>query len=214
MPLHHVIHHGPDTQIYIWKITEPEDELRDTVSLNPRNQARIAGMKSQPHRRGFLSVRRLLQHVGYTDFDLHYDPSGKPHLADGRHISITHSHEFAAIALSGSNIGIDLEMCRDKAAVIAHRFLHETEIRMLDPDDPQYIPRITVLWGIKEVIFKIRNEPGISFKDHVRAEPFEMTDGQTTAYLEMDGLHGVFRIFFESVDHYILVYALDANPDP
>jgi hypothetical protein len=30
-------------------------------------------MKSEMHQRGFLSVRKLLQTAGYTDFDLYYD---------------------------------------------------------------------------------------------------------------------------------------------
>jgi hypothetical protein len=45
-------------------------------------------MKSELHQR-FLSVRKLLQEASYNDFDLSYDELGKPHLKDGKHISIT-----------------------------------------------------------------------------------------------------------------------------
>lgn len=209
MPLHQTITANPTTQIFVWKITESYDALFSEVKLNERNQARLQNMKSEMHRRGFLSVRKLLEYNGYTDFDLYYDETGKPHLHDGRHISISHSHEFSAIIISDKIAGIDLELCREKAAVIAHRFLHEEEINSLDPESPDYIQKITVLWGIKEVIFKIRNEIGISFKDHVRAEPFQMEDQQTMAHLEMGAVHIAFPIHFETIDSFILVYAFE-----
>ena len=57
-------------------------------------------MKSDLHQRGFLSVRHLLKEVGYSDADLIYDEFGKPHLKDGKHISITHSFTFSAIIIS------------------------------------------------------------------------------------------------------------------
>lgn len=211
MPLHRVICHNETTKIYLWKITESYDQLFSEVALNEKNQLRLHNMKSEMHRRGFLSVRKLLEYNGYTDFDLYYDETGKPHLHDGRHISISHSHEFSAIIISDKVTGIDLELCRDKAAVIAHRFLHEEEINALDQHSVDYIPKITVLWGIKEVIFKIRNEIGISFKDHVRAESFELPDKQTTAFLEMGHTNLSFRVYFENIGNFMLVYAFETD---
>jgi len=210
MPLHQVITVNHKTQILLWKITESYDELMAQVQLKDKSAKRLEGMKSEMHRRGFLSVRKLLAQIGYTDFDLHYDATGKPHLQNGTHISITHSHEFSAIIVSDQIVGIDLELCREKAAVIAHKFVHETESEFMDPADPEYIQKLTVLWGAKEVIFKIRNEIGISFKDHVRAEPFALRDKQTLAHLEMDGVHKTFRVYFETVENFVLVFAFEA----
>lgn len=210
MPLYQVIQVNPTTKILLWKITEPYDQLVSQVALKEKSAKRLEGMKSELHRRGFLSVRKLLAQIGYTDFDLHYDTTGKPHLQDGTHISISHSHEFSAIIVSNKIAGIDLELCREKAAVIAHKFVHESESKFMDPADPQYIQKLTVLWGVKEVIFKIRNEIGISFKDHVRAESFEIQDKQTIAHLDMDGLHKSFQVYFETVENFVLVYAFEA----
>jgi 4'-phosphopantetheinyl transferase len=207
MPLHQVITVNPTTKILLWKITESYDELMASVSLKEKSAKRLEGMKSESHRRGFLSVRKLLAEIGQSDFDLHYDATGKPYFEDGTHISISHSHEFSAIIISDKIVGIDLELCRAKAAVIAHKFLHDGEEGYLDKSAPDYIEKLTVLWGIKEVIFKIRNEIGISFKDHVRAEPFQIQDKKTTAYLEMDEINLAFPIYFEAVENFILVYA-------
>ena len=122
MPLHKTIIYNPTTQILLWKITEPLSELSAEVTLNPKNQERFNGMKSELHQRAFLSVRKLLQLKGFADFDLEYDQYGKPHLKDGKYISISHSHEFATIIISDEITGIDIEMQRDKIVKIAPKF--------------------------------------------------------------------------------------------
>ena len=38
------------------------------------------------------------------------------------------------------------------------------------------IVKATVIWGIKECIFKIKSEPGISFANHIFENHFEFTD--------------------------------------
>ena len=91
MPLYKTIIPNSQTTVKIWKITESYEVLMEKVSLKPVALERVLGMKSELHQRGFLSVRHLLQEFGYTDADLFYDENGKPHLKDGKQISITHS---------------------------------------------------------------------------------------------------------------------------
>ena len=208
MPLHQIIHHNETTQIYIWKITESLDQLTSEVTLHEKSQLRVKSMKSELHRRGFLSVRKLLEHCGYTDFDLYYDQFGKPNLHDGRQISITHSHEFSAIVLSDSDMGIDLEKRREKIKIIANKFTAPTEELYLDTKSADYISKLTVIWGAKESIFKIRNEIGISFKDHVAILPFEISDGKATAILTFNEVETNFKIYFQEIENFMLVYAV------
>lgn len=209
MPLHHIIHHSDSIQIYIWKITESEQQLLAEVTLNEKNQLRLQNMKSEMHRRGFLSVRKLLEYNGYTDFDLYYDETGKPHLHDGKHISITHSHEFSAIVLSDTNIGIDMEMQREKIRIIADKFTAPLEENYLDREDDDYIPKLTVIWGTKEAIFKIRNEIGISFKDHIALVPFEISDGKARAVLSFNQTTADFSVYFEQIENFTIVYVVE-----
>ena len=95
MPLHKIIHINETTTAYFWYIAEDVTSLFRAVSLKDTSLFRLEGMKSEEHQRGFLAVRMLLQHLDYTDYDLTYDEAGKPHLSDGKHISISHSHEFS-----------------------------------------------------------------------------------------------------------------------
>ena len=210
MPLYKIINVSSTTQISIWKITETFEELRLQVSLKPKTEKRLNGMKSEMHQLAFLSVRMLLQQAGYTDFDLHYDEFGKPYFLDGKYVSITHSHQFAAIIISDETVGIDIELQREKIIRIADKFVNETELKRLKSLDAQdYIKKLTVKWGAKEAIFKIRNEKGISFKDHIQVKPFEIGEKATIAILEMGNLKQEFSIYFEEFEGFTLVYAFE-----
>lgn len=211
MPLFKKIQFNAVTTIYVWKITEPLEQLFEEVSLNPKCQSRIEGMKSELHQRGFLSVRKLLIEAGYTDFDLYYDEFGKPHLQDGKHISITHSYQFSSIIISDETVGIDIELQREKIIRIADKFC-DTEFQYLDREKTtEYIKKLTVIWGAKEAIFKIRNEKGISFKDHIAVNEFDLNQTLAIANLHFGGLHKEFNIYFEEMEGFTLVYALEVS---
>ena len=213
MPLYKTIHHNSNTQILIWNITESFEQLNQEVQLNEKSQLRLNGMKSEMHQRAFLSVRKLLALAGYSDFDLEYDEFGKPHLINKKHISITHSHHFSAIIVSNEAVGIDIEMQRDIILKIAHKFVNDEELERLQKTDlNDYIKKLTVKWGAKEAIFKIRNEKGISFKDHIQVAPFELNQTQTIADLNFNGAEQKFNIHFSELDtNFTLVYAFENN---
>ena len=213
MPLYKTIHHNSNTQILIWDITESFEQLNQQVQLNQKNQLRLNGMKSEIHQRAFLSIRKLLALAGYSDFDLEYDVFGKPHLVDGRYISITHSHHFSAIIVSNEPVGIDIEMQRNIILKIAHKFVNDDELNRLQKTDlAEYIKKLTVKWGAKEAIFKIKNEKGISFKDHIQVTPFELNETSSSANLSYRGLDEKFTIHFSELDtNFTLVYAFENN---
>ena len=114
MPLYKSISVNSQTTVKIWKIEESYSDLLQPLNLKPQSLERVLGMKSELHQRGFLSVRHLLHEFGYTDQDLFYDDNGKPHLKDGKHISITHSFTFSGVIVSDKEVGIDIEKQREK----------------------------------------------------------------------------------------------------
>jgi 4'-phosphopantetheinyl transferase len=210
MPLYKTINHNSSTKILVWKISESFEMLKNEVKLNNKSQIRLNGMKSEMHQRGFLSIRKLLQKTGYSDFDLFYDVFGKPHLTDGKHISISHSYEFSTIIISDHKVGVDIEKQREKIVLIAEKFVNEKELHRLKSQNNQdYIQKLTVKWGAKEAIFKIRNEEGISFKDNIWVNKFEIEDKKTTAILDINNTKQEFFIYFEEIENFTLVYAFE-----
>jgi 4'-phosphopantetheinyl transferase len=205
MPVFKTIKPNLTTQILVWEITESFDALFGAVTLNPRSQLRLQSMKSEMHQKGFLSVRKLLQVVGYSDLDLYYDASGKPHLADDKHISISHSHGFSAIIISDQEVGIDLEILKEKVLRIAPKFMDVSHLQNLSHKDQ--IKKATIIWGIKEAIFKIKNQKGISFQDHIFESEFDLLDQKTVAQLRFNTQIEDFEIHFQEIKGYILVWA-------
>jgi phosphopantetheinyl transferase len=203
MPLYKEVIINDITKLYLWKITEDLDWFIDVVDLNISSQKRINSMKSESHQKGFLAVRMLLQHLGYNDFDLEYDAKGKPYLKDDKYISISHSHEFSAIAVSTHSIGIDLELVKEKILKIASRFMDVSHLENLS--DTEKIQKATVIWGIKESIFKIKSLEGISFLNHIFENKFNLEDKITKAQLRFNAEIENYNVVFNFVEDYIYV---------
>jgi len=207
MPLYKSLAINAVTQLYVWKITESLAELAAGVYLKDVCQFRVNNMKSQQHRKGFLSVRMLMQHAGYTDFDLYYDNDGKPHLKDGKQISITHSYGFSAIIISSESIGIDMELRREKIIKIADKFL-DREFGYLDNNATDYVNKLTVLWGIKEAVYKMLSQNGLSFKDNIYVPAFIMTDSVINAMVNFKDVKNIYSCHFQEIEDFTLVYCL------
>ena len=45
------------------------------------------------------------------------------------------------------------------------------------------IAKATVVWGVKESVFKLKNEKGISFPNHISESPFQLEDKKGKAHL-------------------------------
>ncbi|MBC7641492.1 MAG: 4'-phosphopantetheinyl transferase superfamily protein [Flavobacterium sp.] len=213
MPLFKIINHDLETKILVWKISETLDELLFETRLNENSKIRLQKMKSNLHQRAYLSIRKMLEIAGYSDFDMYYDNSGKPHLkpknchTEHVEVSISHSHEFATLIISKKPVGIDIEMLKEKTLKIAQRFMDVLHLENLS--NTEIIKKATVIWGIKETVFKIKNEKGISFPDHIFEEQFQLCDNKTTAQLRYNNKIENFNIFFQEIEGYVLVYGFE-----
>ncbi|WP_047247154.1 4'-phosphopantetheinyl transferase family protein [Maribacter thermophilus] len=208
MPVYKTITVNKDTSIAIWKVEETEEFLSKGIRLCKKCQIRYDGMKSEMHRRAFLSIRHLLALYGYVDHDLFYDEVGKPHLRDGNFISITHSHNFTAIIISKrEEVGIDIEMQREKILRIAHKFTPFEEYKSL-ANVEAVIRKLTIVWGAKESLYKIYGQQGISFLHHIIVADFSFADGKTTAEILYKGDHTDYTVNFMEFENFTCVYAI------
>jgi phosphopantetheinyl transferase len=224
MPLYKEIIINEHTSAYFWKITEDISWFYEKALLNEKSLSRLQTMQSVAHQKGFLAVRMLLQQINLTDFDLFYDAFGKPHLkvesqmsnvkcqeintinSEQKHISISHSHEFSCICISNKPVGIDIEKCKEKTLKISSRYMNISHIENLTI--PDKIKKATVIWGIKESIFKLKNEKGISFPKHIFEGPFKLKDKEGTAQLIFNNKTEDFQFLFEIIEEYAFVCAI------
>ncbi|MGB3151896.1 MAG: 4'-phosphopantetheinyl transferase superfamily protein [Maribacter sp.] len=208
MPLYKTITVNTNTSLAIWNVDETEEFLGEGIQLSANCQRRFDGMKSQMHRRAFLSIRHLLALYGYLDTDLYYDETGKPHLKDGKFISITHSRNFTAIIISKMDeVGIDVEMQREKILRIAHKFTPFEEYRTL-ANTAAIVRKLTIVWGAKESLYKIYGQPGISFLHHINVADFSFAESKTTAEILYKGQISNYSIDFLEFEGFTCVYAI------
>lgn len=208
MPLYKTITIDTRTKALIWKIEETEEWLSEGMELTPHCQDRLAGMKSEIHRRGFMSIRHLLAEVGYSDKDLRYDDFGKPHLKDGKYISITHSREFTGIIVSDDRpVGIDIEKQREKILRIAHKFTPLEEYHTL-ANEEALIRKLTIVWCAKESIYKLYGKKGLLFLENINVQDFDFDTEKTTAQVRFDGKTSTFEINFLEFEGFSAAVAL------
>jgi 4'-phosphopantetheinyl transferase len=207
MPLYKSISVNPKTVVKIWKIEESYDTLLKPLDLKQQSLERVLGMKSNLHQRGFLSVRHLLRDFGYTDQDLYYDDTGNPHLKDGKHISITHSFTFSGVIISDDKVGIDIEKQRDKIRIIANKFV-DYEFNYLNENAEDYIRKLTVIWGVKESLYKLFATPGMLFKAHFLVIPFMLEDATTVAWIDYESKKYRYNTAFLEFEGFTCAYVI------
>ncbi|MDT0641200.1 4'-phosphopantetheinyl transferase superfamily protein [Zunongwangia sp. F363] len=210
MSLYKTITVDEHTKILIWKIEESLEWLSKGVHLTEHCQKRVDGMKSEIHRRGFMSIRHLMAEAGYTDHDLYYDELGKPHLRDHKYISITHSFNFTGIIVSDKEVGIDIEKQRDKILKIASKFTPLKEYHTL-ANEEALIRKLTIVWGAKESIYKLQAEPGLGFLQHINITDFDFDDNSTTGKIIFRNNTCEFDINFLEFEGFTCVYAMRAE---
>ncbi|MEN8881710.1 MAG: 4'-phosphopantetheinyl transferase superfamily protein [Polaribacter sp.] len=207
MALYKTLTVNKTTKVLIWKIEESIAELKENTQLSKKSETRLNSMRSELHQKGFLSIRHLLKNVGYTDFDLVYDAFGKPHLKDGKHISITHSFTFTAIIISDDlHVGIDIEKQRDKILKIAHKFTPIEEYKTIANHDA-LISKLTIVWGAKESLYKIYGKKKLRFLHHIYIEDFKFTDEKTSGEIRYNDEKMTYKIAFLEFEGFTCVYA-------
>jgi len=138
-----------------------------------------------------------------TKADLRYDANSKPYVANyPGHISISHSHDRLAIIHNlEAKTGIDIELIRDKAKTIQHKFLNETEQKQANNDTETLVS----FWAVKETLYKIYGLKGIDFKKNLFIE--QVDTGRVLGRIETQDVSQRFSLIKEKTDNYILVYA-------
>lgn len=207
MPLYKSLTVDKNTKVLIWKIEESFNELNSDIILSDKSKTRLDGMKSDLHQRGFLSVRHLLKEVGYSDADLIYDEFGKPHLKDGKYISITHSFIFSGLIISDNlHVGIDIEKQRDKILKIAHKFTPVEEYKTIANHDA-LISKLTIVWGAKESLYKIYGKKKIRFLENIYVNDFRFADEKTIGEIRYNGEQSSYNIQFLEFEGFTCVFA-------
>jgi 4'-phosphopantetheinyl transferase len=190
------------TKIKLWKVIIGE---LNTEELNSDEKNLLKLKKNNILREQFLATRKVLA-LENSDYKISYNNNGKPLLNSKYNISISHSHQIAAVAISdNSKIGLDVQLNENKIFNIQDKFLNPTE--KLNIGENPSLEILTMIWTSKESIYKAVGLKGISFYDNIKIEKVVEEDKIGIGYY-INGTEKVkFDLKFFYVDEYTICYA-------
>lgn len=195
------------TILGVWKIEEDIDTLLGMVELDAEEKKKYRIFASTSRKLEFLSVRALLAELLGTEAKIVYNKNNKPFLNDGsRFISISHSHKLTAILCSTTEkVGIDLEHMSSNIGAIAFKFLNHKEKITKDPEKRRY--HMYLHWCAKESLYKICDKEGISFRNNITIEPFEVKEsGECRGKVHTKKINESFDLHYTRYDNYAIVW--------
>lgn len=143
---------------------EIETSAIDLSFFTDEELSRYNTFISDKRRREFYFTRVLLRSF-QLDLSIVYNKNGKPIINEG-HISISHSRNIVIIGYSKDHIiGVDIEFYNPKIHRIKHKFLADIEKKNFDTDNEEIL---TLIWSVKEAIYKMESIPGLLFKEHIK----------------------------------------------
>ena len=176
MPIYQHIKTLNESDIYIWKIEEPATFFLNEVSWEER-QINWLDTIHPSKRLEYLASRFLIFHIaGILDSHLYKNEAGKIYLkSKQQHISISHSSNFTAVALSKKTIGFDLQCYSEKIFRVAQRFLSRHESAALKSFE--IIQSLSCAWTVKEAVYKAYGQKGIHFDKQITIDVIAPKDG-------------------------------------
>lgn len=195
------------TILGVWKIEEEIDMLLGMVDLDAEEKKKYRIFASTSRKLEFLSVRALLSELLGKEAKIVYNKNNKPFLRDGsRFISISHSHKLTAILCSATEkVGIDLEYMSSNIGAIAFKFLNRREKITKDPEKRRY--HMYLHWCAKESLYKICDKEGISIRNNITIEPFDVKEsGECRGKVHTRKINESFDLNYTRYDNYAIVW--------
>ena len=197
-----------DLTVAVWKVDETVEQLRSMFHQFSVYEEGFARFSAEKRKQEWLAVRVLLKKMLGEEKSIAYLPSGKPYLEDGSmHVSFSHTHGYVAVALHPSaEVGVDIEQYGTRVQRVASRFIREDEKVSIASGDE--IVGLLLHWSAKETMFKLMDDQGVDFIDHLRVLPFLQEESGTFKACEYRSDKEMeFLIHYDTHPDYVLTFA-------
>ena len=150
--------------IAIWDMQESLEELmQQSIDISTPD------FYNEKREKEYLVSRLLLKEIA-PKTKITYNKYGAPGLENGKHISISHSKNLVAIIFSKQKVGLDIEKISEKPLRLASKFITEDEHQNLTEE------KATLIWCVKEAIFKWHQKGNVDFKKDIKIKEFEIME--------------------------------------
>lgn len=188
----------------VWRVTESPEDLASALSEADVASA-VVGLRSVKRKVERLSVRVLLRLAfPAVRSAVTYDRDGRPMLeASGLDVSFSHTTGYAAVALSASRVGIDVERLDGRALRLVSRFMNDDERACLELS-PNPEADAVMIWSAKEVAYKIFGREVYDYRHTVNVI-WGRREGELDIEVKTQQRHEIIAAHYAFYDDFVIV---------
>jgi len=193
--------------IGIWKNDESYEEL--LLELQPREKMlkHLNSITLEKRKKEFMITRLLVRELWGDDAVIVKDENGKPDFENIPYkLSISHADKYSGIFISEEKeCGLDIEVIRPRISRISKKFVSEYESLYVTIGKP--VLHYTIMWCVKEAIYKWYAKRGLDFKQNMIIHPFKAEE-EGHLYFEFvkDGNKLTNIAYFKVIDNHVVAW--------
>jgi 4'-phosphopantetheinyl transferase EntD len=195
-----------NAKLGLWQNTQSVEQLIEVArnELSEPDFSKLSDFSSEKRKKEWIVTRLLTKVINQKYIQITYNCNNKP-LSDFGFIGISHSDEFVAVIFSEDrNVAVDIEKISNKTCKIAKKFLSDEEQIVFNISDSKLT---TLLWSIKECVYKYYSEKQLAFAQNIKIEPFVLkSEGTLIVFLKKTCKINVKYLFYEN---FVLTYIVD-----
>lgn len=204
MPLIGSLKLSKNVKCKLWTINKNEFSKDDYSELPEYDKILYNKRVKQIQKDQFIAVRKIINSE-YPNEQIKYN-NNKPELTNDEIISISHSDKIVIVGFSKKKIiGVDIQKIEKKLIKLKSKFVHEKEKYFVDGFKSP--AELTLLWTIKEAIYKALGIKGVIFSKQLYSEKFCFGDQKGIAYYNNNTSDIEFKLYFYYLDNYCLTIA-------
>jgi phosphopantetheinyl transferase len=162
---------------------------------------RLNGFQFENRKREFLGVRQIRNQLCPNESIIN-EPNGKPKfLSSTLHLSVSHSKESVCMGISKSPIGLDIEGIGPRILRVKEKFVNQKEMALYSIESQE---DLTILWTIKESVYKLCNIQGLSFKNDIIA--YQRSNNEHKCSVRTSEGEKEFTLMHDKFNNEILTY--------
>lgn len=181
------------------------NEVSITTDLLTQKELNELSQFNSSKRKNEFYYTRVLWKSFSIEQEIFYDELGRPRLKSG-FISISHSRTTIAIAYHRDHkVGIDVEYYSPKINLVKNKFISESDKSLIDFENDI---DLTIVWSIKEAVYKMESIEGLSFKDNIHVA---LNKNKATVKVRKSNYFHHYSFSYVLFDFYVLSYCQDSD---
>jgi len=196
--------------IGIWKNTEEVDKLLMLYKPTKKELTIFNNIKLVKRQKEYLITRLLLKEIHQEKVEILKEENGKPYLVNSKvEISITHADDYSAVLRHEElECGVDMEEVQPRITRIVNKFSSQYE--QLYVTEGRERLHFTIVWCIKEAVYKWYAKGKVDFKQQIMLHPFtadkDANPGQVYLEFLLDGNKQILRANYKVLDNNVLAW--------